>query len=196
VAERIARGWWVGEEWCHRDPKVSAAPRGRCSTERKDRGFRERTSIEVRERGMTRIAQQNVEVVRFSGTRATGSRGQIVKGRWKRRRRRTLKQSFGEPNKVWGHLQRSHRGRVSNMHDGGQRSEGASLAVKTIASERKLSDRSEVYGCRENTESLNVSVRENDRVRGWTRQNRTDVKIGARCWLRQRCRQALAKTVC
>jgi hypothetical protein len=50
----------------------------------------------------------------------SGSRGQIVKGRWKRRRRRTLKQSFGKPNKVWGHLQRSHRGRVSNMHDGGQ----------------------------------------------------------------------------
>jgi hypothetical protein len=26
-----------------------------------------------------------------------------------------------------------------------------------------------------------VSVRENDRVRGWTRQNRTNIKIGARC---------------
>lgn len=22
-------GWWVGEEWCHRDPKVSAGPRGK-----------------------------------------------------------------------------------------------------------------------------------------------------------------------
>jgi hypothetical protein len=30
--ERVSRGliggWWVGEEWCPRDPKVSAVPRG------------------------------------------------------------------------------------------------------------------------------------------------------------------------
>lgn len=50
---------------------------------------------------MKTIAQQNVEVVHFSGTRVTGSKGQVVEDRWRRRRRRrTLKQSFGEPNKV------------------------------------------------------------------------------------------------
>jgi hypothetical protein len=37
--------------------------------------------MEGREGGMTTIAQQNVEVVHFSGTRATGSKGQVVKGR-------------------------------------------------------------------------------------------------------------------
>jgi hypothetical protein len=30
-------GWWVGEEWCPRDPKVSAAPRGKDGREGKKR---------------------------------------------------------------------------------------------------------------------------------------------------------------
>jgi hypothetical protein len=42
--ERVSRGliggWWVGEEWCPRDPKVSAVPRGKDSREGKKRESR------------------------------------------------------------------------------------------------------------------------------------------------------------
>lgn len=37
---RIDKGWWVGEEWCPRDPKVSAVPRGKDSRVGKKKGGR------------------------------------------------------------------------------------------------------------------------------------------------------------
>ena len=36
MEERFDRGWWVGEEWCPRDPKVSAVPRGKCRVLRRN----------------------------------------------------------------------------------------------------------------------------------------------------------------
>jgi hypothetical protein len=38
--QRVERGWWVGEEWCPCDPKVSAVPRGKDSREGKKRESR------------------------------------------------------------------------------------------------------------------------------------------------------------